>query len=44
MCCSTVVGGFINIMKTTFDFDLYKAVKQHGYTSDETSKQRQAVN
>ncbi len=27
-----VVGDYINIMKTTFDFnfDLYKAFKQHG--------------
>ena len=40
----TVVGDFINIMKTTFDFnfDLYKALKQHGYTK--TSNQREAVN
>ena len=29
-----MVGGFINTMKTTFDFnlDLYQAFKQHGYT------------
>jgi len=30
----TVVGDYINILKTTFDFnfDLYQAFKQHGYT------------
>jgi len=30
----TVVGDFINTMKTTFNFnfDLYHAVKQQGYT------------
>ena len=30
---STVVGDYINTMKTTFDlnFDVYQAVKQHGY-------------
>ena len=30
---TTVVGDYINTMKTTFDFnfDLYQAVKQHGY-------------
>ena len=30
----TVVGDFINIMKKTFDFnfDLYSAFIQHGYT------------
>ena len=29
-----LVGNYINTMKTTFDFnfDLYQAVKQHGYT------------
>ena len=27
-----VVGDNINIMKTTFNFDLYQAVKQQGYT------------
>ena len=38
-----VVGDFINIMKMTFDFnfDLYKAFKEHRYTK--TSKQREAV-
>jgi len=41
---STVVGDYINIMKITFDFnfDLYQAFKQHGYTK--TWKQREAVN
>ena len=41
---STVVGDFMNILKTTFDFnfDLYQAFKQHGYTK--TWKQREAVN
>ena len=31
---STVVSDYINTMKTTFDinFDLYHALKQHGYT------------
>ena len=31
---NTVVVDYINTMKTTFDFnfDLHKAVKQHGYT------------
>ena len=31
---ATVVGDYINKMKTTFDiiFDLYLAVEQHGYT------------
>ena len=31
---STLVGDYINTMKTTFDFkfDLYKAVKQQRYT------------
>jgi len=31
---NTVVGDYINIMKTTFDFnfDSYQAFKQHGYT------------
>ena len=30
---STVVGVYINTMKTTFDlnFDSYETVKQHGY-------------
>ena len=39
-----VVGDFINTMKTTFDFnfDLYQAFKQHGYTK--TWKQRKAAN
>ena len=39
-----MVGDFINIIKTTFDFnfDLYSAFKQHGYTK--TWKQREAVN
>ena len=41
---ATVVGDFINIIKTTFDFnfDLYSAFKQLGYTK--TWKQREAVN
>ena len=40
----TVVGDFINIMKKTFDFnfDLYSAFIQHGYTK--TWEQREAVN
>ena len=40
----TVVGDNINIMKTTFEFnfDLYQAFKQHGYTK--IWKQREAVN
>ena len=40
----TVVGDYINIMKTTFDLniDLYQAFKQHGYTK--TWKQRETVN
>ena len=31
--CSTVVGDYINTIKTAFDFnfDLYQAFKQHGY-------------
>ena len=31
---SWTIVAFINTMKTTFDFnfDLYEAVKQHGYT------------
>ena len=31
---NTVVSDFINIMKTTFDlnFNLYQALKPHGYT------------
>ena len=31
---NTVVGDYINTMKTTFDlnYDLYQAFKQHGYT------------
>ena len=39
-----MVGDFINIMKTTFDFnfDFYHAFKQHGYTK--TWKQKEAVN
>ena len=39
-----MVGNNINIMKTTFDFnfDLYQAFKQHGYTK--TRKQREAAN
>ena len=38
------VGDNINTMKTTFEcnFDLYQAVKQHGYT--QIWKQREAVN
>ena len=41
---NTVVSDIINIIKTTFDFnfDLYPAFKQHGYTK--TYKQREAVN
>ena len=41
---TTVVGDYINIMKTTFDFnfDLYQALKQQGCTK--TWKQREAVN
>ena len=41
---STVVGDYINIMKTTFDLniDSYQAFKQHGYTK--TWKQRKTVN
>ena len=41
---ATVVGDFINIIKTTFDFnfDLYSAFKQLGYTK--TWKQKEAVN
>ena len=33
-CYYTVVGNYINTMRTTFDFnfDLYQAFKQHGYT------------
>ena len=40
---NTVVGDYINIVKTTFDFnfDLYQAFKQHGYTK--TWKQREEV-
>ena len=39
-----MVGDIINVMKTTFDFkfDLYNALKQHGYTK--TSKQREPDN
>ena len=39
----TAVGDFINILKTTFDFnfDLFQAFKQHGYTK--TWKQRKVV-
>ena len=31
---NSVVGDYINTMKTTFNFnfELYQAVKQHGYT------------
>ena len=41
---NTLVGGFIIIMKTTFDsnFDLYQAFKQHVYRK--TWKQRETVN
>ena len=41
---TTVVGDYINIMKTTFDFnfDLYQALKQQG--CPKTWKQREAVN
>ena len=41
---TTVVGEFINIMKTTldFNFDLYQAFKKPGFTK--TWKQREAVN
>ena len=40
----TVVGDYINIMKTTFDFNFnsYQAFKQHGYSK--TRKQREYVN
>ena len=40
----TVVGAYINKMKTTFhlNFNLYQAFKQHGYTK--TWKQGEAVN
>ena len=36
----TVVGDYINRMKTTFDFnfDLHQAVKQHGYINKEVKK------
>ena len=39
-----MVGDYINIMKTTFDFNfsLCQAVIQHGYT--QTWKQREPVN
>ena len=39
-----VAGNFINIMKTTFDFNFnfYQAFKQQGYTK--TWKQKEAVN
>ena len=29
---NTVVVAYINTMKTTFDYDLYQPVIQHGYT------------
>ena len=40
----TVVGDYINIMKTTFgfNFNLHQAFKQHKYTK--TWKRREAVN
>ena len=40
----TVVGDYIDIMKTTFEsnFDSYQAYKQHGWTK--TWKQREAFN
>ena len=40
----TVVGDYINIIKTTFylNFDLYQAFKQQGYTK--TWEQKEAVN
>ena len=43
VCFHTVVGDYINIMKTTFDFnyDLCQAFNQHGYTK--TWKQREAL-
>ena len=43
-CLCTVVGDYINKMKTTFDlnFDLHQAFKQHGYTK--IWEQREAVN
>ena len=38
----TVEGNYINAMKTTFDlnFDLYQAVKQHGYTKTKQKTSR----
>ena len=46
VCLYTVVADNINIMKTTFDFELnfdfYQAFKQHKYTK--IWKQREAVN
>ena len=38
-----MVRDYINIMKTTldFNFNLYKAFKQHGYTK--TWKQKEAI-
>ena len=34
---TTVVGDYVNTMKTTFgfNFDLYQALKQHGYKKRE---------
>ena len=42
---TTVVGDYINKMKTTFDFnfDLYKAFKQHAWYT-KTWKQKEPVN
>ena len=41
---NTVEGDYINIIKTTsdFNFDLFQAFKQHGYSK--SWKQREAVN
>ena len=38
---NTVVGDYINIVKTTFDFnfDLYQAFKQHGYTKTRNKRE-----
>ena len=40
----TVVGNYIDIMKTTLEsnFDSYQAFKQHGWTK--TWRQREAIN
>ena len=43
---STVVGDYINILKTIFNLniDLYQAFKQHGIGYRKTWKQREVVN